>query len=469
SGAGGATASKLLTENGKDVLLIEEGQNFKVNHFRGSMSKSLLHVWRNSGITPILSKSSFGFGEGRCLGGGTYINGGLIWRTPNKILELWNRIFETSEFSSSNLEKYFSKIEETLELDKYSVEKYHQNRDSIKLDEIAKKYKIKVATVPKSINSTADENKLQLGSPALTKNSVLQKYIYPSLKKGLRLFTNCKANKLISSKKKIEYVEVLYNGNKANIYSNNIILACGATQTPMILKRSFGNKFLKSEMNVHLNLRVGIKFEEEMFADSGIMFSRQIQEYIDDGVLIMPTSFSKSSFFSSLAKMDNLELFKISNELKFYSNFILQIQSKNHVNINNFNNNMLLSYKLNLDDLKKIRKYLIIFLKFMFDLGAVEIFLPLKKNFKINKNINWIRHIEENVIEKNIEMVSVHGMSSAKMGRYRLNNQLFDLNGRSFDFKNLYCVDSSVLPTSTIESPQETIMAIASKIINNIS
>ena len=32
SGAGGATASKLLTEKGKDVLLIEEGQNFKVNH-----------------------------------------------------------------------------------------------------------------------------------------------------------------------------------------------------------------------------------------------------------------------------------------------------------------------------------------------------------------------------------------------------------------------------------------------------
>lgn len=469
SGAGGATASKLLAEKGKDVLLIEEGEHFKVNQFEGSMSKSLSNAWRNSGITPILCKSSFGFGEGKCLGGGTYINGGLIWRTPNIILKLWNKIFETNEFSPNNLEKYFTEIEDTLELEKYRIGEYYQNPDSIKLDEIAQNYRINVVTVPKSINSTTDENKLQLGSPALTENSILQKYIYPSLKKGVRLFTNCRANKLISSKKKINYVEALYKGNKINIYSDYIILACGATQTPMIIKRSFGNKFLKSEMNVHLNLRIGVRFDKEMYADTGIMFSKQIQEYINDGVLIMPTSFSKSSFFSSLAKMDNLEISKISNDLNFFSNFVLQVQSKNHVNINSFNNNMLLTYKLNLDDLKKIKKYLIIFLKFLFDLDAVEIFLPLKKNFRINKNMDWVKSIEDNFIEKNIEMVSVHGMSSAKMGRNRLNNQLFDIHGKSFDFDNLYVVDSSVLPTSTIESPQGTIMAIASKIVHNIS
>ena len=38
------------------------------------------------------------------------------------------------------------------------------------------------------------------------------------------------------------------------IYADNVILACGATQTPMLLKKSFGNNFLKSELEVHLNL-----------------------------------------------------------------------------------------------------------------------------------------------------------------------------------------------------------------------
>ena len=190
SGAGGSTASKYLIEKGKDVILIEEGEHFKVNQFKGSMSKSLSNVWRNAGVTPILCKSNFGFGEGKCLGGGTYVNGGLIWRTPNIILKLWNEIFDTNKFSLENLDKYFSEIEATLELNKYDASNYPQNKDSIKLEEIAKKYKINVATVPKSINSTVDKNMLQLGSPGLTKNSVLQKYIYPSLEKGLRLYTN---------------------------------------------------------------------------------------------------------------------------------------------------------------------------------------------------------------------------------------------------------------------------------------
>ncbi len=468
SGAGGSTASKYLVEKGKDVLLIEEGEHFKVDQFKGSMSKSLSNVWRNAGITPILCKSNFGFGEGKCLGGGTYVNGGLIWRTPITILKLWNKIFDTNQFSLENLEKYFSEIEATLELDKYNVNNYLQNKDSIKLDEIAKKYKINVATVPKSINSTVDQNKLQLGSPGLTKNSVLQKYIYPSIDKGLRLLTNCKANKLISSNGKITSVEVTFNNKKIHIFPKKVILACGATQTPMLLKKSFGNRFFESEMCVHLNLRIGVKFKEEMFADNGIMFTKQIQEYLDDGVLIMPTSFSKSSFFSSLAKLDNLEIKEISKQFNFFSNFVLQIQSKNKVNLNSLSNNLILTYKLNLEDLEKIKKYLLIFMEFLFSTGAVEIYLPLKKNFKINKNSDRAKFIEENVIEKNIEMVSVHGMSSAKMGINRSNNEIFNLNGKSFDFNNMFCLDSSILPTSTIESPQGTVMALSRSIVENL-
>ena len=101
---------------------------------------------------------------------------------------------------------------------------------------------------------------------------------------------------------------------------------------------------------------------------------------------------------------------------------------------------MFLTYKLNTLDLEKIKKYLLIFIEFLFSTGAVEIYLPLKKNYKINKNLDRVKFIEENVIEKNIEMVSVHGMSSAKMGKNRSNNQIFNLNGESFDFNNLYCV-----------------------------
>ena len=51
--AGGSTASKYLMKKEK-VILIEEGEHFKVNQFKGSMSKSLSNVWRNAGVTTYL-------------------------------------------------------------------------------------------------------------------------------------------------------------------------------------------------------------------------------------------------------------------------------------------------------------------------------------------------------------------------------------------------------------------------------
>lgn len=466
SGAGGSVASKYLTDIGKDVLLVEEGNRYSINEFKTSISKSFLNAWRNGGITPVLSKSNYGFGEGRCLGGGTYINGGLIWRTPELILHKWNKIYETNLFQESNLKKYFDEIDNILEINKNLNHKY-ENSESLKLIEIGKKNNIKVVRVPDSINSSSEENKLTLGAAGDAKNSIIQKYIYPSEKKGLKILTNCKAEKIYSDKNRVKKVKVKINNNEKYIYADKIILACGATQTPLLLKKSFGNRFLKSELEVHLNLRIGVKFNEKMQYREGLMFSRQIQEYLENGVLIMPTSFNKNNFFSSLAKLDNYQINLIEKEIDRYSSFIIQLSSLNKVHLNNFFGNTVLNYNIHKEDISKLKKYFTIFCNFLFDAGAEEIYLPFKNNFYVNKKQNLGEIIEKYLNKNNIEMVSVHGMSSARMGIKNTSKSKFNLNGRSFDFENLYCVDSSILPTSTIESPQATIMAVAKYILEN--
>ena len=47
------------------------------------------------------------------------------------------------------------------------------------------------------------------------------------------------------------------------------------------LKKKFWKQFLKSELEVHLNLRIGVKFKEKMQDREGLMFTRQIQEYLE--------------------------------------------------------------------------------------------------------------------------------------------------------------------------------------------
>lgn len=466
SGAGGAVACKYLSDLGKDVILIEDGDYHEVNKFAGSISESFLYAWRNSGITPVLSKANFAFGEGRCLGGGSYVNGGLIWRTPEIVLNEWCNMFNDKTFSKDNLKKYFEIIESLLDINQEEKSDF-ESAESLKIKKIGEKKNIKVVKVPKSINSS--RNELTLGAAGLTKNSILQKYIISSKEKGLEILTNCKAEKLFVKEDKIASVQVKMNNKIKNISAKKVILACGATQTPILMKKSFGNRYLDSQMNVHLNLRLGVKFNENIQTKKGLMFTRQLQEYMDDGVLIMPTSFNKNNFFSSLVKMHNKDLFNIEKNIDQYGSFIIQLSSLNKIMLNNFFGNTILSYKLNNQDLIKLKKYFLIFCKSLFDVGAEEILLPFKKNFIINKNTNLIDFFDKYLTQNNIEMVSVHGMSSAKMGIKNSEKSRFDRNGKSFEFKNLYCLDSSVLPSSTIESPQGTIMAIASHILEKIS
>lgn len=183
----------------------------------------------------------------------------------------------------------------------------------------------------------------------------------------------------------------------------------------------------------------------------------------------MPTSFNKSSFFASLNKLNNEDLLQIENSLNSYASFIIQLQSENHINLNNINNNIVLSYNLSSKDLIKLKKYFTKFCEFLFDTGALEMILPFNRNYILTKNMNLKDYFDQNVYQSNLEMVSVHGMSSAKMGNNKSNKTIFDVEGKSFDFKNLYSVDSSILPSSTIESPQGTIMSLSNLITKNIN
>ena len=66
-----------------------------------------------------------------CLGGGTTINGGLVWRTPELILRRWNKSLDTNKFSVNNLSKYFNEIENNLGLDTKHNTNIDENKESL--------------------------------------------------------------------------------------------------------------------------------------------------------------------------------------------------------------------------------------------------------------------------------------------------------------------------------------------------
>ena len=89
SGAGGATVAAELAEAGVDVVVIEEGGYHPTELFTAGTGRALRTLYRDGGGGMAVGRPSVLYAEGRCVGGSTVVNGGMSWRTPDRVLRRW--------------------------------------------------------------------------------------------------------------------------------------------------------------------------------------------------------------------------------------------------------------------------------------------------------------------------------------------------------------------------------------------
>ena len=465
SGAGGSVASLELTERGKDCILVEEGDFFEIDFFKGSFLKSITETWRNGGFTPIIGSPNFAFAEGKCLGGSTYINGGLIWRTPQNILNFWNENY-LDNFRSQDLNEHFIKIEKKLNV------QIENNDDGLNLDsklihDQASKSSLTSVYVPRALKNCKRKNVCYTGCSSGAKQSVLQTYISEATYKGLRIALNSKVIKL-NLKDKLFYSADLFNSKtkeKYKIKFKNIILACGVTQTPVLINKSLGRKMFNYDMQLHLNLRISAIFKDKIYSEKGTIFTTQIQEFINDGDIFMSTNFNKSNFLSSISNYNNKKLLDILKYIDNIGCYVLQVKPKSRVKVRNLFENQFLSFNLSEEDFEHIKKRVKFFANFLFSAGATSIILPIKRNLMVS-SLKELDAAIDSTKKKDLQMLSVHGMSSMPMNKNGKN--FFNSQGKAVNFSNLHAVDASILPTNIGESPQATIMAFSHEVLKRM-
>ena len=89
------------------------------------------------------------------------------------------------------------------------------------------------------------------------------------------------------------------------------------------------------------------------------------------------------------------------------------------------------------------------------------------QNSKPVKSNNDAQKIVDNIRFKDFHLISVHGMSSLNMSEDNQTNFTNNL-GKFCNLNNLYICDASILPSSTGESPQATIMSLIKNNVNEI-
>lgn len=467
SGPGGSVAAEILSKNNKDVIILEEGiyhEEMPTNENVGSTTSKL---YRNGGVFPFVGLPTIAFAEGCCVGGGSFINGGLLWRTPGSILQKWESEYGLKGYGENDLEKHFDEIETKLNVTRHTLDK-DSNYDSIFLAEGAENLGWKYVMVPRAVKNCSNKNLCAIGCPTGAKQGMVQTYLPDALNNGARLISSLKAKSIECKGSKAFRVVAQSKDtsiNKTVVFDfDKLIVAGGAVQTPHILRRSGLSKKAGKKLEFHMNLKIIARFDKEIDAENGTIFTVQVQEFENEGTLFMASTMRRTYLAMTFSHFGTKAVDRALEDYRLHGLYVAMIkpQSKAHI-VSCLGEHPFVWYKFDPADIVLIKRALKQAAKLLFASGAVELYLPIVGSTAI-RDMAQLDLVLEKTPARHYEIITVHAMSSCAIGANK-NTSVIDLEGRLHGFDNVFVTDASVLPTNIGESPQGTIMAFASEIM----
>lgn len=467
TGAGGSVAGALLAEKGQDVIMLEEGGYHVCGSYVASVGESLSKLYRNNGVSLFWGVPSINFLEACCVGGGTVVNGGLIWRPLPSVFEKWQMDNGLKGYLYSDLEKHFKTVERDINVEVQNWD-LNEHLNSLHVLRGAENLGWKAVKVPRAVKKCANLNRCMAGCPIGAKQSTLENYIPRALDNGARLFTNCRAIKIehsdgVASKVMAHVVDGEKKRN-IEIVFDHLILSGGSVQSPHLLRKSKISSRAGREIQFNVSMKIAARFNEPVNADKSSPFTIQIQEFLNDGLIINVSQFKTIYLALAMAQFSN----KIINDaIANQSNFALYIGfmsslSRAHL-VGGFNGDPFVLNKFDPRDLPRIKLALKRIGELLFQSGAIELYLPVAMDRPV-KSLVELDKILEGVKPDELDLVTVHVMSSCAMGSDP-KKSVVDLNGKVWGMKNVMVCDASILPSSFGESPQGTIMAFAHEVM----
>jgi len=462
SGAGGSVASLELSKKGESVALVEEGKEFNNSFFKNnSIADRTKSLWRNGGITPIFGRPPIAYVEGVALGGTTVSNGGVLERPPSNLLDKFNKKFNISGYSSSELKEIFEQIEAKLFVKK--VLENNDNIDSTILVNTLNKNNISYRPTALARNNCKNTNQCISGCPTGAKMTNLSlTYIPEALNRGLTLFTENKVVKIFKRNGLIT-LKVKKNKKYFNMYCEKLYISAGPIQSPFIILKNGLNKFAGNKINFHLNYKIGAFFNKKINAKNGTIYSLDVDHYKKEGFSFNSANFNCSYFFSSFPNLSNKEINLIEKQIDFHALYASIIKIEGYAKIvSSMASEPILYYKLESEDILKIKKSIKVFCEILLESGAQKIYLPYSGNFII-KSSKDIENFVSEFNQKKMNFVCAHAMSSCKMSNN--SDGIVDDSGNLRNHNDIIVADNSILPESVGESPQLATMAFVHQIM----
>jgi len=470
SGAGGAVVGAELAEAGFKTVILEEGGYYTPKDFNQKLIDMYPLLYRDNGGSSALGVPAVIIQTGRCIGGTTTINSGTCFRTPEKILQDWEKNHGLEGINSKYLDPFFTRVEKIINVEPGAPDVIGKN--AMILEKGMKALGLSGGPISRNAKGCKGCGVCILGCPEGAKQSMDISYIPRASQAGAKVYADCRADKLVVKNRRADGVEgVVLNREtrkpayKFKINAKIVVVSGGAIMTPLLLLKNRlanGNGEVGKNLRLHPCSRVAGIFKEEVEAWKGVLQSFYIDSYRDEGIMFEATSLPLSGLALAMPYfgLKQKELMAQYRNLADVG-YLISDTSSGRVRTG-LGQEPFITYQINQTDHEKSVRAAAILSEILFAAGAEKVLSPIA-GLSLIESPKDVKKIREMKIKKHyLDYMSFHPMGTCRMGKDP-KKSVVNRELESHEVKGLFICDASILPTSTLVNPQMTIMAFATR------
>jgi len=470
SGAGGAVVAAHLAEAGQSVVVLEEGPHVHPEDYgRMRPSESMRHVWRDGGTT-----FAVGLGDtpminvtmGRCVGGSSVLTGGVCFRTPGHVLDGWVKERGLGEMSEAGLEPAFEDVERAVHVEEVPVQL--RSRSTIKFGEGAAKLGHPLLPMKRNTKGCNGCGHCNFGCPHGAKLSVDVTYLVRAVAAGARIVSDARVDRVtVDGSRATGVVGKLLDGarrrplHKLQVRAKRVVLAAGSYGSPTLLMRTGvgrGQETVGRNLTLHPAFRMMAAFDEPIEGWKGALQSAYSDAYEDERITLTGLFIPPGVLAGTMPGVGPAHAWH-AQQIPYLGVFGGLIHDEGGGRIHHILGRTFSTYRMSGEDRAAVPRILRIMAETFFAGGAREVYMPVLGLGAVSPD--RLRTLDlEHLRGRDIECASQHPLGSCRMGTSAA-HAVVDEDGQTFEVRELFVVDGSVLPSSLGVNPQLSIMAVA--------
>ena len=481
SGAGGGVVAGELAAAGHDVIVVEKGGYYHERMFDGRELAGYQTMYEKRGLLTN-ADTTMTILAGSVLGGGTLVNWSAALRPSERILQQWADKHGFMDATSSAMQDSFDAVSKRLNI---GLDESIANPNNTQLETGCAALGYHMAAVPRNVNGCEDCGSCNYGCPFGAKQSTVKTYLQDAHDAGTRIIVNAHVERVLHERGQATGAELTVTNEDGTVQhvtvnAKVVVAAAGAIHTPALLMRSgLTNPNIGQHLRLHpTTATIGV-FEEPIYPWLGAPLTRSSFEFADlDGEgygVWLENGPMQPGLFSLGVGWENGRQHKRSvQHIKHTANIIVLARDRygGQIKLDKLGQ-PIIHYRLHPYDAGHMLRGVLEALRIHVAAGAVEVNGPHNHRpafFSGNRhNLDqYLKSVEDAGLRPNaFALFSAHQMSSCRIAGDAQHGAVAP-NGESYEIKNLYVADGSVLPESPGVNPMLTLMSVAHFIAQQI-